>query len=428
MNKSLLGIYAITMLSVLTACNKEGDYNQWMEARETAIGSIPEMGYGNDIKKIVVQAGATSAQLKTAQTAATSKDVSFDKNQTCYAYTEDSVLYICSKFSPIKVAKYTSHQFEGLKNLREIEGFKNLDFSEVLSLKSAFRNCESLESLDLSTMNSENVMTMDSMLYNCKKLQSLTFGGKFSTRHVSSTVAMFMGCRILRTIDVSGFKMPVLRNMNYMFAKCNKVVKIDMSNWETSSLVTLDYAFSSDSTLAIVNMKNLDLTKVTDLPSVFGNCIKLKQLVLENIKTNGSLKTMKGTFSGCKTLENLDLSSIDLSNVIAYTTAFMDCENLKKVDLSHSVCHPYSINFSKTFVNCYGLEVIKFGEQCMLGTLSATNHMFDQTGNAVKETKVYVDPEFGYDDFKLYVKKFWNPTHPERLKLYNLKTGFPLEK
>ena len=71
-----------------------------------------------------------------------------------------------------------------------------------------FRDCDKLQSLDLSNFDTSNVYNMDSMFYSCHNLQSL---------------------------DLSNFDTSIVANMDSMFTYCNNLnyikCKSSFRNW-----------------------------------------------------------------------------------------------------------------------------------------------------------------------------------------------------
>ena len=67
-----------------------------------------------------------------------------------------------------------------------------------------FKNCHSLNKLNLSSFNTQEVHCMAYMFYDCSSLTSLDLSS-FKTEKVSSMYKMFYGCSSLKTLDLSSF-------------------------------------------------------------------------------------------------------------------------------------------------------------------------------------------------------------------------------
>jgi len=71
-------------------------------------------------------------------------------------------------------------------------------------MDSMFQNSYSLESLDLSNFNTENVESMKNMFYNCYSLKSLDLSN-FNTIKANSINEMFTNCSSLQYINLFNY-------------------------------------------------------------------------------------------------------------------------------------------------------------------------------------------------------------------------------
>ena len=63
--------------------------------------------------------------------------------------------------------------FSKMTSLKTIEGLSNLDTSKVTDMDSMFRDCSSLETLDVSGFDTSRVTDMSGMFYECNSLTTL---------------------------------------------------------------------------------------------------------------------------------------------------------------------------------------------------------------------------------------------------------------
>ena len=132
-----------------------------------------------------------------------------------------------------------------------ISGFENLNISG--SMNKLFFGCHGLETLNLSKLNTENVMDMSELFAKCDRLKELNLSN-FNTSKVTDMEYMFYACSQLTkvTIGKSFTKFP-----EKLFADCKKI----------SSFTTL-------------------IDEPFDIPS---NCFT------DNVKANATLRVPKGT-------------------------------------------------------------------------------------------------------------------------------------
>ena len=87
---------------------------------------------------------------------------------------------------------------------------------ETTDLFGAFENNSTVINLDLSGLDTSQVINMSSMFSDCSGLTSLDVS-QFQTENVTNMVAMFSYCSGLTSLDVSGFNTSNVTNMNGMF-------------------------------------------------------------------------------------------------------------------------------------------------------------------------------------------------------------------
>ena len=72
----------------------------------------------------------------------------------------------------------------------------------------------SLESIDLSSFDTTNVVNMNYMFHSCKALNKINLSN-FDTRRVTSMIGIFSECSNLIYIDISKFNSQSLNDNNY---------------------------------------------------------------------------------------------------------------------------------------------------------------------------------------------------------------------
>ena len=85
--------------------------------------------------------------------------------------------------------------------------------------------------------------------------------------------------------------------------------------------------------LEYLDLSNFDTSNVSDMSLMFKECNNLKEIKgIIKFNTN-KVKNMKAMFQECKLLEYLDLSNFNTSNVTDMTCMFADCNKLKYLNL-----------------------------------------------------------------------------------------------
>ena len=313
-------------------------------------------------------------------------DVSLKRNGKVTAWiikeNGDYDLYIAAEggiYAPISC----NRMFTGYTNLKTIEWNKALDTRYTKRMDYLFRDCTSLEKIDISSFDTSSVWSFHGMFFGCTNLSEINFGkidtraaeyiscmfrgcsnltqidlSSFDTKKVLSMEAMFHGCSKLTEIDLSSFDTNKVNNMGRMFYKCTDLRNIDLSRFNTSEVTDMELMFYRCLEVEELNLDNFDTTKVTTMRNMFRDCSKLRELHIKNFNTRAvtnmtamfkdcssleeidlsSFKTpklsgMSQMFDGCRDLRTLDLSGFDTKNVTSFLRLFYDCESLESLDL-----------------------------------------------------------------------------------------------
>ena len=225
----------------------------------------------------------------------------------------------------------TDRLFSGLSSLENLD-MSNINTSNVINMKEMFDGCSSLKYLDLSGFDTSNVMFMSFMFSGCSSLTYLNLTG-FDTSKVLDMISMFSGCSSLTKLDLSSFNTSNVTDMNEMFYNCSSLTNLDLSNFNTSYVTDMCGMFSKCSNLLKLDLSNFSTSNVTNMNGMFEECSNLTELYLSSFNTS-NVTEMNGMFLKCSSLTNLDLSSFNTSNVVDMWGMFYQCSNLISVNLS----------------------------------------------------------------------------------------------
>ena len=181
-------------------------------------------------------------------------------------------------------------------------------------MSSMFSLSIALETIDLSTFNTENVTNMNSMFSCCYELDNL---------------------------DLSTFDTENVMDMSIMFSYCNSLKGLDLSNFNTYNLTDMVQMFYSCDSLSTLDISNFNTEKVTDMNGLFGYCDLLSTLDLSKFNT-ANVTDMSSMFRGCDNLEYLDLSNFNTVNVTDKDDMFENVDSLSAVVLSDSITQEVS--------------------------------------------------------------------------------------
>lgn len=233
-----------------------------------------------------------------------------------------------SSFNTEKV-KHMYAMFDGSTNLRSIKLPKGFIGSSVTDLNATFKGCESLTELDLSGSNSENVKEMNEMFYGCRALSKLDLTD-FKTGQVTTMENLFCICSTLETLDVSSFNTENVTTMLGMFNNCSSLRSLDLPGFNTANVTQMSSMFNKCSSLRSLDLSSFNTRKVTYMQSMFEGCTNLESIDLSSFDTE-NMKSMTGMFFSCTKLETLDLSSFATPKMVSMVDAFSNCKNLKTI-------------------------------------------------------------------------------------------------
>ena len=246
--------------------------------------------------------------------------------------------------------------FWSFEALTTIEHLDYLNTSEVDDMRLMFSSCTSLETLDLSSFNTEKVTNMVSMFENSKHLRSLKLPKGFIGSSVTNLNAMFRGCASLTELDLSGSNAEKVKDMRGMFYGCVALSNLNLSGFKTGSVTDMRYLFSSCQSLESLDLSGFNTENVTSMESMFSQCSSLRSLDLSSFNTSKVIN-MKLMFNKCINLESIDLSSFDTENLQQMAHMFCSCTKLAMLDLS-SFATPNMTSMLSAFQYCKNLKRI----------------------------------------------------------------------
>ena len=219
-----------------------------------------------------------------------------------------------------------------------------------------FSKCTSLETLDLSSFNTEKVTNMFEMFVGSTNLRTINLPKGFIGSNVTDLNGMFRGCASLTELDLSGSNAEKVKNMGDMFNGCVALSNLNLSGFKTGSLTDMRYLFSSCQSLESLDLSGFNTENVSSMVSMFSQCSSLRSLDLSSFNTSKVID-MNLMFYMCTNLESIDLSSFDTENLQQMAHMFYSCTKLEMLDLS-SFATPNMTSMLCAFQYCKNLKTI----------------------------------------------------------------------
>jgi surface protein len=104
----------------------------------------------------------------------------------------------------------------------------------------------------------------------------------------------------------------------------------------TSMVTTMRGMFSLCESLDEINLSNFNTDKVTDMKGMFYECETLTSLDLSRINTE-NVTDMSDMFGNCRSLKNLYVNSLDTKNVTDMNCMFRNCSSLTNLNITHFI-------------------------------------------------------------------------------------------
>ncbi len=343
--------------------------------------------YSNKVTSIV-----TKNNIEIPETAIESWDVSAAQDGSVVAYMEDdgsgagTYKVTIGGTGGIIANERSNYLFRDFRRLETID-LTYLDTSNIVDMSRMFSGCESLKFLDLSNFDTTSATNMSYMFSGCKNLTPLNLSN-FDTSNVTDMSRMFDGCESLKSLDLSSFDTSNVTDMSQMFRSSSFSTTMLLENiifgenFNTSKVTDMSYMFASCANVTTLNLSGFDTSNVMNMSRMFSDCSSLESLVIgENFNTS-KVEYMIGLFGDCSSLVSLNLSNFDTSNVTNMSSMFDNCSSLVSLNLSNFDTSNVT-DMSSMFDNCSSLESLVIGENFNTSKVENMAGMFERCSNLV---------------------------------------------
>lgn len=301
-----------------------------------------------------------------------------------------SMFYGCLTLNSLNLSSFDTrnvtnmaYMFTSCSTLDSLN-LSSFDTQNVTNMYGMFAACNTLDTLDLSSFDTRNVTNMAYMFTGCQNVEKIYVDEKWTTENVQSSDYMFNGCWKLVGQDGTEYDYykeedatyahykedgylscwpkayAVLENDTLTFyydilkpERTGTVLNVDKFEWTGETYrndiatVTFDAAFgdyhglTSTATMfsrmenltTIDGLEYLNTENVTDMSAMFSGCQSLDSLDLRYFDTK-NVTDMSWMFGICQSLTSLDLGNFDTDNVTKMNAMFSGCENLEALNIA----------------------------------------------------------------------------------------------
>jgi len=231
-------------------------------------------------------------------------------------------------------------------------------------------------SVDGTPVRPELNWRIKDLFYGMENLEGVIFGGDFKTDGVTEAISMFEGCKKLKYVDVEDLDLGKCTNLKQMFQGCESLNRIT------------------------VNLNNASNTR-----DMFKNCKGLTEVTINGSgSNNGKLTYADSMFSGCTSLEEVNITGLDFSGVKDFSYMFSNCHGLKNIDMGmFNMSSATKLN--NMFLYCDGLKEIDLTPIEWGSATPSATEMFFRTDN-LEKVKVSSDFKPSYGSRMFYVAEY----------------------
>ena len=148
--------------------------------------------------------------------------------------------------------------------------------------------------------------------------------------NITDLTAAFFRTNI-ETIELDGANMGNIKTVQSFFKNCKSLKRVSLKNWDCSNLTNVTHMFygcyNLEEVIGLDTWKNFNPIELTGM---FLDCQNLKTVDISNWDTSKVTYTYD-MFCGCTSLEKLNLSKWDCTNFAWTAQMFLGCYKLKSL-------------------------------------------------------------------------------------------------
>ena len=258
-------------------------------------------------------------------------DASRDEDEAVYAWavknqTNSSMYDLYIGGEGTLVLTNGKRLFADYTKCEEINGLNKMNSTNVTDMSYMFSNLASMNTLDVSVVNTSSVTNMEGM-FMTNNLTTLNVSG-FDTGKVTNMSKMFKESSNLTSININGFNTSNTNNMSQMFMDCGNITSLNVSAFNTSNVTNMSAMFMGMSKLETLNVTNFNTANVTDMSSMFASCLKVQRLDLHTFNTT-KVTNISGMFTADSSMKSVLLG--EEFNKLNGSNMFTGCSSLKAI-------------------------------------------------------------------------------------------------
>ena len=268
-------------------------------------------------------------------------------------------------FSVLVIADFHNLRFDESSQRRLDENTKDLVLSiKVLNDSTVYCADNKTVVLPLFNFESNNNITVNNISFTTPSLDPIELNlYNCTTNSTSETVYGINVTNIISNLTNSSYEFDVDinstdLNFDYLFANVSKIKEVNLAVFANLTINSLKGMFANSPDLDYVNFGNFSFENVTDVSLLFQNCSSLINVSFGETQNITEITTVEGMFSGCSSLEYVDITPFTFEKIENATELFQNCTKLINITFERTINITVLANVDGMFSGCENIEKI----------------------------------------------------------------------
>ena len=201
-------------------------------------------------------------------------------------------------------------------------------------------------------------LKFDYLFANVSKIKEVNLA-VFANLTINSLKGMFANSPDLDYVNFGNFSFENVTDVSFLFQNCGNLTNVSFGEVENiTEITTVEGMFSGCSSLEYVDITPFTFEKIENATELFQNCTKLINITFERTINVTVLANVDGMFSGCENIEKIDLKPFNFRNVKSMKKAFHGCKKLQTLEFRPQNDMENIEDLSFLFYGCENLKTV----------------------------------------------------------------------
>ena len=155
-------------------------------------------------------------------------------------------------WGPIELTAGTS-AFNGCSNLKVTA--TDAPTINTTTFNSLFRDCVSLNSINLTYWNTAGVTSFSHLFRGCSTLTTITGFENLNTTSLNRLISTFQDCEVLNSVTLTSLNTNLVTNVSFCFSEC-RALNANVNSWNTANVTNFGSCFYNNNVFNWTHVKN----------------------------------------------------------------------------------------------------------------------------------------------------------------------------